>query len=145
MGRTRYYGTYHRSLDAKGRLLIPSKLLEEGVSEIYVVRGHEGCLALYDPEGFRSYVAKYLSMDFESDPATRAKMRAIASSVHPTKVDSVGRVLLGQQLLRDYGMGEDITLIGVFDHLEVWDATAYARYALVNGIAFDAPTNRSKS
>ena len=142
-----YYGTYHRNLDAKGRLLIPSKLLRDGEGEIYVVRGHEGCLALYDPEGFQAYVSKYLSMDFESDPATRAKMRALAASVHPTKIDSVGRVLLGRQLLDDYGMGDDVTLIGVFDHLEVWDSAAYARYAILNGFAFDAPStgNRSKS
>lgn len=145
MGKNTYYGTYHRNLDAKGRLLIPSKVLPEGVQEVFVVRGHEGCLAVYDPEGFAAYVSRYLSMDFEGDPETRARMRMVAASVQPTKIDSIGRVLLGKQLLEDYGMGEAVTLIGVFDHLEVWDEAAYARYALANGFAFDAPSKRSKS
>ena len=139
----RYYGTYHRNLDSKGRLLIPSKLSEEGIDEVFVVRGHEGCLSIYDPEGFEALMAKYAAMDFE-DPAQRLKMRMAFASVHPTKVDAVGRVLLGKQLLEDYGIGEAITLIGVFDHIEVWDEASYARYLLSNGMAFDAPT-RSKS
>lgn len=143
MGRTRYYGTYHRNLDAKGRLLIPSKLMEEGTDEVFVVRGHEGCLSIYDPESFEAWMAKYSAMDFE-DPTERAKMRMAFASVHPTKVDSVGRVLLGKQLLEDYGIHEAITLLGVYDHLEVWDEAAYARYLLANGMAYDVST-RSKS
>ena len=138
-----YYGTYHRNLDVKGRLLIPSKLAAELGQEVYVVRGHEGCLAIYDPAGFEKLMAHYMAMDFE-DPEARAKMRMAASSAHPTKIDSVGRVLLGKQLLEDYGIDEAVTLIGVFDHLEVWDQAAYARYQLANGFAYDAP-HRSRS
>lgn len=143
MGKSVYYGTYHRNLDVKGRLLIPGKLWAEGLREAFVVRGHEGCLAVYDPEGFQSYMEHYLSMDFE-DPGERAKMRLAAASVAPTKVDAVGRILLGKQLLEDYGIGEEVTLIGVFDHFEIWDKAAYARYALSHGAYFDTNT-RSKA
>ena len=138
MGKLVYYGTYYRSLDPKGRLLIPSKVAPKGVGEVYVVRGHEGCLSLYDEEGFQSFLERYAAMDFE-DPTERAKMRIAFASIQPTKVDKVGRVLLGRQLLRDYGIEEEVTLIGVFDHLEVWDSKAYARYLLANGVAYDAP------
>ncbi len=143
MGKTSYYGTYYRNLDAKGRLLIPSKLADGLGNEVYVVRGHEGCLSIYDPAGFEKLMSHYMDMDFE-DPQNRVKMRMAAASVHPTKVDSVGRVLLGKQLLEDYGIEESVTLIGVFDHLEVWDQAAYARYMLANGFAYDAP-RRSNS
>lgn len=143
MGKTSYYGTYYRNLDAKGRLLIPSKLADGLGNEVYVVRGHEGCLSIYDPAGFEKLMSHYMDMDFE-DPQNRVKMRMAAASVHPTKVDSVGRVLLGKQLLEDYGIEESVTLIGVFDHLEVWDQAAYARYMLANGFAYDAP-HRSNS
>lgn len=138
-----YYGTYHRNLDNKGRLLIPSKLASALGEEVFVLRGHEGCLAIYDSQGFEKLMEKYMAMDFE-DPSARIKMRMAASSAHPTKVDSVGRVLLGKQLLQDYGIDESVTLIGVFDHLEVWDEAAYAKYLLANGYAYDAPS-RSKS
>ena len=137
-----YYGTYHRNLDAKGRLLIPGKLAQEGAKTAYVVRGHEGCLAVYDEAGFESYVAKYLAMDFE-DPELRAKRRLAAASVQPTKIDAIGRILLGKQTLEDYGIGEEVTLIGCFDHFEIWDKAAYARYLLANGYAFDAPRRQN--
>ena len=143
MGKTIYYGTYYRNLDAKGRLLIPSKLVEEGLKEVFVVRGHEGCLAVYDPEGFRKFIAHYMEMDFE-DPGQRAKMRLAAASATPTKIDAVGRLLVGKQLLQDYGIGDQITIIGVFDHFEVCDQQAWIRYAVANGLSYD--TNiRSKA
>ena len=143
MGKNVYFGTYHRNLDCKGRLLIPSKLNASGITEAYVVRGHEGCLAVYDPDGFQRFMEKFMSMDFE-DPAERAKMRLAAASVTPTKIDSAGRILLGKQLLSDYGIGEEITLIGVFDHFEIWDKEAYLHYSLLNGAYYDASI-RSKA
>lgn len=143
MGKNIFYGTYYRNLDAKGRLLIPSKLVEEGLNQVFVVRGHEGCLAVYDPEGFHAFIAKYAAMDFE-DPGERAKMRLAAASATPTKIDSVGRLLLGRQLIEDYGIGEEITIIGVFDHFEVWDKQAWIRYAVANGLAYDTNA-RSKA
>ena len=143
MGKTIYTGTYHRNLDVKGRLLIPSRFSESFGAQVYVLRGHEGCLAIYDEDGFQDLMRKYMAMDFE-DPMERAKIRMAAASAHPTKIDAAGRVLLGKQLLADYGIEEEITLIGVFDHLEVWDKTAYARYMLANGYAYDTPS-RSRS
>lgn len=134
-----YYGTYHRNLDNKGRLLIPTKLAEGFEKEAFVVRGHEGCLAVYDPKGFEKYMAEYMAMNFQ-DPAQRAKMRIAAASVSPTKIDAAGRILLGKQLLEDYAIGEEVTLIGVFDHFEIWDKAAYARYLVINGASFDALT-----
>ena len=131
-----YYGTYHRNLDPKGRLLIPGKLTQENATEVYVLRGHEGCLAVYDGESFQKAMEKYASMDFE-DPIQRAKMRMAFASVHPTKIDRVGRILLGAQILQDYGMKEKVTLIGCFDHFEIWDEEAYARYLLANGSLYD--------
>ena len=137
-----YTGTYHRNLDVKGRLLIPGKLVAEGEKTAYVVRGHEGCLAVYDESGFQSYVAKYLAMD-EEDPEQRAKRRLAAASVLPTKIDAAGRILLGKQTLEDYGINDEVTLIGCFDHYEIWDKASYARYLLANGYAFDAPRRKS--
>ena len=143
MGKNIYYGTYYRSLDVKGRLLIPSKLVEEGLTQVYVVRGHEGCLAVYDPEGFQQFIAHYMSMNFE-DPGERAKMRLAAASATPTKIDAAGRLLLGRQIIEDYGIGEEITIIGVFDHFEVWDKNAWIKYAVANGLSYDT-SSRSKA
>ncbi len=135
----KYFGTFHRSLDPKGRLLIPSRFeLAKGAS-VYVIRGHEGCLAVYDEAGFDKMMEKYLSMDFEN-PAERAKIRIMAASALPTKIDSVGRILLGKEVLRDYGIENDVALLGVLDHFEIWDEAAYARYMLENGYAYDAPS-----
>ena len=135
----KYFGTFHRSLDPKGRLLIPSRFGFEKGQDVYVVRGHEGCLAVYDEEGFDRLMEKYLAMDFEN-PSERAKVRIMASSTLPTTIDGVGRILLGKDVIRDYGIGGDVAILGVLDHFEIWDEGAYARYMLENGFAYDAPS-----
>ena len=138
----KYFGTFHRSLDPKGRLLIPSRFGFAKGQDVYVVRGHEGCLAVYDEEGFDRLMEKYLAMDFEN-PSERAKVRIMASSTLPTTIDGVGRILLGKDVIRDYDIGGDVAILGVLDHFEIWDEGAYARYMLENGFAYDASKGKA--
>ena len=47
-----YFGYYEHLLDEKGRLSLPRKL-REGLSEgslLYVLKGFEGCLSVYNEE-----------------------------------------------------------------------------------------------
>ena len=133
-----YFGTYRRSLDVKGRLLPPSKCPLSGEKELYLLRGHDGCLAVYDPEGFERFMAKYMAMDFE-DPEERAAMRLVFSSVKQIPVDPAGRILLGKDVIRDYALNQEVLILGVGDHAEIWDEGAYAAYLLRHGHSYDAP------
>ena len=140
---TLFYGSYPRSLDAKGRLLLPSSLFEEGTPEaLYILRGFDGCLALYLPEDFEALVANLKRLD-QHDPGQRAYLRIAAASMKKLKLDAHGRVLLGVDTLAEYGLGQEVTVNGAIDHLEVWDRKAYASYTLHNGSIYDAPLGRS--
>ena len=54
-----------------------------------------------------------------------------------------GRVLLSKQTLDDYRIAKDVTLIGVLDHFEIWDATSYARYQLQNAGNYEILAGKS--
>ena len=140
----KFFGTYQRSLDTKGRLLIPSKLLSEGVKSYYILRGFEGCLSVYEEDAFEKLQAKLESMDF-MDPESRTFIRLVSSSIQELPLDSHGRVLLGKDTCRDYAIGENVTIIGVLDHFEIWDAMAYARYNLETSKNYEALANRRKN
>ena len=118
-----YFGTYRRNLDAKRRLLLPSRLLtvKEGDS-LYVLRGFDGCLAVYDEEGFQKKVTELLSRD-TLNPAARDYVRISASSVEALVVDGHGRIGLPAELLSRRNIGFDVTIIGALDHFEIWDTS----------------------
>ena len=97
--------------------------------------GFEGCLSVYEEEDFDALMKKLAAMDY-LDPEARRIIRLASASVCELPVDIHGRVLLGKDLLRDYAIGHEITLIGVLDHFEIWDSTAYAKYDLAEGIHY---------
>lgn len=138
------FGTYERSLDNKGRLLIPAKLLLGETESLYAIQGHEGCIAIYDEEAFNRLTDKLMNMDFDQDAEQRAYVRLAASSVTEMKIDSHGRILLGRQMLSEYRIGQSVTVIGVLDHFEIWDATAYAKYLVQNGRLYDTRSGIGK-
>ncbi|MDY6094349.1 MAG: hypothetical protein SPI58_04850 [Candidatus Enteromonas sp.] len=130
------FGRYNRSLDVKGRLLIPAKLLGDEAKVLYVLKGFDGCLSVYMEEAFEKFLQDLGSMDFK-DEEQRAYIRLAASSVNEMKIDSHGRILLGKQLLEEYCIGEDVTIVGCLDHFEIWDSVAFARYLVRHGSAYD--------
>jgi len=132
----RYFGKFDRSLDTKGRLQVPPSLLVEGETQIYLLKGFEGCISMYSEESFNKLVDKLEGMDF-LDENSRAYIRLVSASIVPMKLDAHGRITLGKAILEDYGISDKVTLIGVLDHFEIWDTDSYARYNVAHSIGFD--------
>lgn len=130
------FGKFNRSLDSKGRLLIPAKLLNEEANVLYVLKGFDGCLSVYQEKAFDKFLEELASMDFHSEEE-RAYVRLAASSINEMKIDSHGRILLGKQLLEEYAIGQNVTIVGVLDHFEIWDEAAFLRYQVRHGAAYD--------
>lgn len=61
-------GQYQHSIDAKGRLFIPSRLREELGETFYVAMGADPCLSVYSEASWARFTEK-----FESLPYSRAK------------------------------------------------------------------------
>lgn len=137
-----FYGTYARNLDPKGRLLLPRELGIQPGASLYVMKGFEGCLSIYGEEQFAELVKKLQAMNF-ADESTRHYIRLASASIKKLPVDSIGRVLLGKALLEDYSIGKEVTLLGVLDHLELWDATSYAKYLLAHSYEYETLAGRS--
>ena len=80
-----------------------------------------------------------------NDETNRAYIRLATSSANEMKIDSHGRILIGREILGDYQLDRDVTVIGVLDHFEVWDAKAYAKYQLTHGSSFESLAPRRKA
>jgi len=137
-----FFGTYSRTLDDKNRLQIPTKLVESMPSRFYILRGFEGCLSVYPEDSFLELLKSLKSLSF-LDEESRTYIRLAASSAAEMPVDSHGRIALTKQLVDDYRIGKEITIIGVLDHFEIWDSVSYAKYLLAHSHDYESLAARS--
>lgn len=130
-----YVGTYAPKLDDKGRLILPAKFrdgLEEG---IVVTRGQEHCMAVYSAAGFET-VREQLARIPLSDKRGRAYVRMVASAAFEGTLDKQGRITVPPMLRAWADLKRDVAVIGVSNHIEVWDPPAWESYQAAEEAAF---------
>jgi transcriptional regulator MraZ len=132
-------GTHPRTLDEKKRLGLPKKVREllQEPDTLFVAPGPDGCLWLYTQDGLEKLAGK-----LDESPATDAEARVFRrlyfAQTEAVDVDRSGRILIPDRLIQFAGLKHDAVLIGVRDHLELWDATRWQEYMTANAPRFDA-------
>ena len=122
-----FFGYYTHSLDTKGRIVIPSKMRDEAGSKIYIMKGYDGALSIYKASTFEKFLEDSQNLPFNKRNS-RAYLRIQFGSACELDVDKQGRVQIPSQLLTRYNIGKDLVILGVGDHIEVWDKSAYEAY-----------------
>ena len=126
-------GEYYHAIDAKGRLTVPAKLresinaAEEGYGFIAVVM-FDKILYLYTPNGYR-HVSPQLEPHLETSADVRNFKRLRYGMAEQVEVDSLGRILVPDRLLKRCGLAKDVALIGCEDHIEVWDRSRWDAFS----------------
>lgn len=122
-----YFGTYQHSLDAKNRLLVPSKLKALLTSTVYIMKGFDGCLSVFDANSFQNYVEKLQKYSY-NHAKEREFLRVILSSVVEMEADKVGRLQIPTSIIKKYNIEKDVVVVGVGDHVEIWNKTKWDEY-----------------
>lgn len=125
-------GKYQRSLDEKHRVAIPKALREalgsESARSLFVAPGTDGSLAIYPHAAFES-LALRLAQSSPTAREVRDFSRLFYSQAKNTRIDQQGRLRLPADLVEWAGLEGDVALLGVQDHLEVWQPAAWETYA----------------
>ncbi len=119
-----FTGEYHHNLDAKGRLIIPARFRDQLGDEFTVTRSLDGCLAMYASKEWQELEEKLNALPMTNEKARSLKRFLLGSAVS-CELDKQGRILLPQVLRDRAGLDKDITLLGVGDHIEIWDTSTY--------------------
>ncbi|MCI8297335.1 MAG: division/cell wall cluster transcriptional repressor MraZ [Lachnospiraceae bacterium] len=114
-----FMGEYNHTVDAKGRLIVPSKFREQLGDEFVVTKGLDGCLFVYENTEW-----KVLEEKLHTLPLTNANARKFSrfflAGATSCEVDKQGRILL-PQILRDFaGIEKEAVLVGVGSRIEIW-------------------------
>lgn len=137
-------GSHSRSLDEKNRLTLPKRVREQlGDPEtLFVTPGPDQCLWLYTQAGLEQLAAK-LDQSPATDAEARVFRRLYFAQTEAVDVDRAGRILIAERLSQFALLQHEVVLIGVRDHLELWDAGHWQQYLTENSQRFDAVAERA--
>ena len=114
-----FMGEYNHTIDAKGRLIIPSKYRETLGDTFVVTKGLDGCLFVYDNVEWNVFEEKLKSLPITNKDA-RQFARFFLAGAAEVEVDKQGRILV-PNVLRDFAeLNKDVVLIGVASRIEIW-------------------------
>ena len=116
-------------MDDKQRVAIPKKWRDLlGDQALYAAPGTEGAVVIYPEQAF---VRLGQQLEGHSSPTGRevlAFSRVFYAQAEGLDVDSQGRVRLPPALTQLAKLEREIVLLGVRDHLEVWDKARWTEY-----------------
>ena len=122
-----FIGEYSHTLDAKGRLIIPSKFREELHTSFILTRGLDGCLTIYSLKQWEKIFEEINKLpDTKKD--TRKYVRVLTSNATECSLDGQGRILIPDNLLKAVSIEKDCKVVGANDHIEIWNEEAWKKY-----------------
>jgi len=120
-----FSGKHYKSLDAKGRLIIPApfrEILSSNHSSKLIITNEvfDKCLCAYAVEEWQQLIDRVNQLPQTSD-AVKYYMRRVIGSAVESEIDRQGRVLLSPALRVDSGLNGEVVLLGLGNRIEIWD------------------------
>ena len=114
-----FMGEYNHTIDAKGRLIIPSKFREALGNEFVLTKGLDGCLFVFPMKEWEAFEEKLRSLPL-IDKNARKFSRFFFAGASTCELDKQGRILVPGTLREFAQMDKEVVLTGMLDRIEVW-------------------------
>lgn len=133
-------GTWPRSLDDKGRLAVPKRVRDdlggETLTELFIAPWTEKSLAIFTPAAFDSLAQRFGEKSAKA--GVRDYMRLFYARAERVDIDAQSRIRLPDRLKAFAELDREVVLLGVNDHVELWDAARWDKYVGELNPQFDA-------
>ena len=116
-----FIGEHKQKMDAKGRVVVPSKFRDELGNHVVVTKGvDEKCLYAFTRESWKELADK-----LDKLPMTNKKVRNFnrffLAGATDLETDKLGRVLM-PSVLREFALlDKEVVWVGVGSRMEIWD------------------------
>jgi MraZ protein len=125
-----FTGTHACLLETDGSLLLPHdvrrRLDAPEARALFVTPGPEPSLWLYTGTGLAQWAGQFDQAAAAS--RARAARRTVLAQTEACAVDRGGRLRLPDALVQFAGLQHEVVLLGVGDHLELWDARRWQQH-----------------
>ena len=119
-----FMGEYNHTIDAKGRIIVPSKFRDLLGEHFVVTKGLDGCLWVFPSDEWDLFYEKLRSLPVARKDA-RNFVRHFMADALDAEIDKQGRILLPQNLRDCANLEKDVVLIGTGPRIEIWDKKAW--------------------
>ena len=130
-----FTGEYECKLDAKGRMVLPSKVKSnlpvDEHARLYIGKAFDKCLFLYTEVEFKKLFSKIMALSGFSNEE-RALKRTFTSQTYDIELDANGRILISKQFMAFAGIDREAVVVGMGDHLEIWNPELYEQSLISN-------------
>lgn len=131
-----FAGEYLCKLDEKGRFLLPGPIRDLLSSDRETVEKSVVFLKVVEPASLRVYTVSAWNTVLTQTRArldeeqSRLFMHFVVAETSTSDVDKAGRILIPGKLRKHLALDDDqeIVLVGMYEHLEVWGSTEWRRY-----------------
>jgi len=119
-----FTGRYEHTIDAKGRVALPSKFREVLLTNyredrLIVTSFIDPCLIAYPVSEWRALEEKIRTLP-RFDPNVLQIKRMLVSGATECQIDSNGRILIPPVLRQFAGLDRDMVWAGMVDTIEIW-------------------------
>lgn len=130
-----FRGRFSRSIDPKGRLLLPAEFRDAMSSTApaehagspsapapgtFVLTTYDGCLVAFSWNDWVELEAKFMRIPNPS-PQVRAFRRLVIGGAETHTPDAHGRILLSPDHRAYAGIEREATVLGLVDRFEIWN------------------------
>ncbi|HEU0000534.1 MAG TPA: division/cell wall cluster transcriptional repressor MraZ [Ktedonobacteraceae bacterium] len=121
-----FLGQYEHSIDVKGRMAVPAKFRSQLDEGAVISKGMGTCLSVYT-------LARWEEKSQElTEGKTTEDLRDFERRIYPSaseeKIDGQGRLVLPARLRAYARLSNEVTVVGVRDHVEIWDRAVWQEY-----------------
>ena len=124
-----FIGKKEQTIDDKNRMVLPTLYRDEFQGgRLYATLGLDLCIELFPAAVYEKKMEELVQLD-EFDPRVRMLQRTFLSNTYPLQIDSHNRILLPRELIEKVGMTHKVIIVGVINHVEIWDKEVYDKQA----------------
>ena len=132
-----FLGEYKHTMDAKGRIVIPSRFRDELKQGCVVTKGQDNCLQILTNKAWKEEANTVAGLS-KTNKTSRQIARSLFSGAIDVALDSAGKILIPENL-RLYSFmkyGEPITITGSGSVIEIWATKQWKKVQLEADKAF---------
>ena len=122
-----FYGEHEHTIDDKSRLTLPARFRPALGEGVVLTKGIERTIDVYPRREWEQATRRYEELD-SFNRESRDMKRFVYAGMTPTELDRQGRVVLPQNLVDHAELGREVVVLGVHDHLEIWNRAAWTKH-----------------
>lgn len=120
-------GEYQHNLDIKGRVAVPAKFRDNLKAGAIITRGLDNCLFVFTASEWEALARKLVALPL-AQANSRAFTRLMLAGAMDVEIDTQGRILIPDYLRKYAGLSKQVVIAGLYNRIEVWDATVWEHY-----------------